>query len=68
MAFTKVPENLKLRRQLNCSISEDDWERWYYLCQRNQTTSHELLRRIVKEYIQNNAGSGYSVLDVLSNR
>jgi hypothetical protein len=61
----KKPENLRLKKQLTCSISEDMWERWHLLCQRNQTTSHEMLRQVVEKYIQANQGDGYSVLQAL---
>jgi hypothetical protein len=63
MAFQRKPENLKLTKQVNCSISEDTWERWHLLCQRNHMTSHELLRQVVEKYIQENSGS-YGVLDL----
>jgi hypothetical protein len=64
MPFTKKPENLKLTKQLNCTISEDSFERWQLLCQRNQMTSHQLLRQIVEKYVQENSREQYGVLDL----
>ena len=67
MGFTKTPENLKLKRQINCSISTHDWERWHLICQRNQKTSHEMLRTIVQEYIESHQAGFYSVTETLKN-
>jgi hypothetical protein len=71
MTFARKPANEKLRRQINCSINDDDWEKWAYLCRKEMKSSHELLRIVVREYIERNVGSNnaqYGVLKVLGKR
>ena len=71
MTFQKKAPNLKLTRQIHTSLSEDTFERWHYLCQRQNKSSHVFLREVVEEYCKKQlAGttSAYTALDVLKGR
>jgi hypothetical protein len=68
MPTPKKPSNLKLTRQISCSLSEDSFERWHHLCIKNQCSSHELLRQVVEQYCKERMksnSSAYTVLDAL---
>jgi len=71
MSFQKKPSNLKLSIQNYTSLSEDTFQRWHYLCQKQTKSSHQFLRAVIEEYCKKQlAGtrSGYTVLDVLSGK
>ncbi len=48
----KLPDNLKLNKQVTTTISTDDFERWFLICQRKGKCGHELLREVVRDYIR----------------
>lgn len=69
MTFQRVPDNVKLKRQLNCSVNEDTFEKWHLLCLRNHMTSHALLRQVIEKYILDNGEEQrYGVLKAFKNR
>ncbi len=69
MTFQKKAANLKLRYQVHTSLSDDTFERWHYLCQKQNKSSHVFLREVIEEYCKRQlTSSSYTVLDVLSGR